>query len=392
MNICFIAHANNYHIEKWCRWFVSQGHEVHLVSFVNGTIDNVMVHWIDAAVGTNDSNFKKSRYLLHGREIRRTIDEIRPDVINVHYASSYGTAVALSGIKNYVLSVWGNDVYEFPRRSKVHEWMLRYSLSRATVLFSTSKAMAEECRKYTKKKFSITPFGVDMDLFSPNKRDRGKENTDFVIGTIKALRPKYGIDYLLKAVAILRKTRPEMPLKLRIAGKGESEEHLKKLAWDLHISDITTWLGFISQQQAAREWANMDIGIVASADESESFGVSVVEAQACGTPVIVSDIPGLMEATSPGQSSLVVPRKDERALADAIVKLYENINERIRMGECGRAYASRNYEMNHCFSKIEALLTGGYLERRSSSVFAPPAIPNWGGYAFERIVGTVCAL
>ena len=47
MKICFLAPANNYHTKKWCNWFASQGHEVHVVSFIKDSIDNVTVHYID---------------------------------------------------------------------------------------------------------------------------------------------------------------------------------------------------------------------------------------------------------------------------------------------------------------------------------------------------------
>ena len=91
--------------------------------------------------------------------------------------------------------------------------------------------------------------------------------------------------------------------------------------------------------------------------------VSAVEAQSCGVPVVISDIPGLMEAASPGVTALVVPRKDERALAKALVWLYRNPEAGKRMGEEGRKYVLENYEWNDCFSKIEQrlkMIRGGY--------------------------------
>lgn len=111
--------------------------------------------------------------------------------------------------------------------------------------------------------------------------------------------------------------------------------------------------GFISQENAAKEWANMDLAIVPSTLESESFGVSAVEAEACGTPVIISDIPGLMEATLPGVTSVVIPRRNEEALANAIVKLYNDSEERLTLGVEGRKFACSTYELNKCFEKPE---------------------------------------
>lgn len=351
MKICFLAPANSAHTQKWCRYFVSQGHTVDVISFIDAQIPDVTVHFVDTGASAGGSDKDKLKYLLKAGAVRKLVKRIASDVVNVHYATSYGTVAALARLKNYALSVWGSDIYEFPQKSPLHRALLKFSLKKASYLFSTSKAMAEEAAKYTKKSFEITPFGVDMDLFSMEKRSRG--DSDFVIGTVKSLAPAYGIDVLLRAAAIIKKEHPQIPLKVRIAGKGPCQEEYQALAAQLGIEDITTWLGFIPQEQAAAEWANMDVAVICS--NSESFGVSAVEAQSCGCPVIISDIPGLMEATKPGETSIVVPRRDECALADALVRLYNDPSLRKQMGTAGRAYVAENYELTACFRKVEAL-------------------------------------
>lgn len=350
MKICFLAPANSAHTKKWCRYFVSQGHAVDVISFIDAQIPDVTVHFIDTGASAGGSDKDKLKYLLKAGAVRKLVKKIAPDVVNVHYATSYGTVAALARLKNYALSVWGSDIYEFPQKSSLHRALLKFSLKKASHLFSTSKAMAEEASKYTKKPFEITPFGVDMDLFSPEKRT---DHADFIIGTVKSLAPAYAIDLILKAAAILRKEHPQIPLKVRIAGKGPCEQEYRELAAQLEIEDITTWLGFIPQEQAASEWANMDAVVICS--NSESFGVSAVEAQSCGCPVVISDIPGLMEATKPGETSIVVPRGNERAFADALVRLYNDPSLRKQMGITGRAYVAENYELTACFRKVEML-------------------------------------
>lgn len=352
MRICFVGPANSAHIVKWCTWFSKHGHEVHVISFTQGDIRNITVHVINVGVNAESNDLAKLKYLFSGKKIKKIIDEIKPDVVNAHYATSYGTALALSGVKNYVLSVWGSDVYDFPKKSFLHQLLLKYSLKKATHLFSTSKAMAEEASKYIEREFEITPFGVDIKLFTPDKRTRNADDGKFVVGTVKSLSDKYGIRYLLQAVAEVKK-QGNIPIELRIAGKGPQEHEYKQLAIELGIDDITHWLGFISQEEAAKEWANMDVAIVPS--ESESFGVSAVEAQACGTPVIVSDIPGLMEATQPGVTSVVVKRKDARAIVDEIIALHTAPEVREKMGEAGVRLVQEKYELNVCFEKIERL-------------------------------------
>ena len=355
MKILFLAPANNYHTQKWCGYFVSRGYEVHVISFFPGSIDGVTVHFLDCGVDWQQADSKKLKYLLKTPKIRRIVSQIEPDIISVHYATSYGTAAGIAGLKNYALSVWGGDVYTFPHKSPMHRALLQYSLEHAACLLSTSAAMAREVGKYTDKAFSVTPFGVKTDLFSPDKRTRAANDGSFVVGTVKALKPKYGIDVLLHAAKLVTEQHPEIPLRLRIAGEGPCESEYRALADRLGISGITEWLGFISQEDAAVEWANMDIAVVPSVTDSESFGVSAVEAEACETPVIISDVPGLMEATQPGVTSVVVTRKSAQALADAIVLLYRNPEIRKKMGQAGRKLVMEKFDYTLCFENIEKI-------------------------------------
>ena len=213
--------------------------------------------------------------------------------------------------------------------------------------------MADEAAKYTDKNLLITPFGVDMELFTPEKRTRPDNDGRFVIGTVKGLEQKYGIHHLLRAAALVVKERPDIPLEVRIAGRGTQEEALKSLADELGLHDRVTWLGFIPQEQAAQEWANLDIAIIASESESESFGVSAVEAQASGAPVIISNIPGLMEACNGGKSAVVVPRRDARAIADQVEALYDQPEHRAKLAAIASSYARSTYELNACFDIVD---------------------------------------
>lgn len=354
MKICFIASAESTHTVKWCRWFADRGHEVHVISFEKAAMDRmdgIEVHPIDVGADAHGNELQKIGYLFSGGKIKAIVKEIKPDIVHVHYASGYGIATALSGVSGYVLSVWGSDVYEFPRRSPLHRALLKLSLRKASYLFSTSQAMAEEASKYTDKPFQITPFGVDTALFSPDKGDRVCHEEEFIVGTVKTLLPKYGIDYLIKAVAMVHRNHPEIPIRLRIAGKGSFEKEYRELAIEEGIGEIVTWLGFIPQEEAAREWASMDVAVVYST--LESFGVSAVEAQSCGTPLIIADIPGLMEATEPGITCEVVPRKNVQLLSDAIVSLYEDKERRKRLGDAGREFVRKNLELDKCFLEVE---------------------------------------
>ncbi len=353
MRILYAASAASGHTKKFCDYFAAQGHEVHVISFVPGVIDSADVKVINTGAEILGGDFQKLKYLKAISFVKQQVKLLKPDVINAHYLTSYGGIMALTGIKNYIVSVWGSDVYDFPRKSFLHKLWVKFSLNRAGTLLSTSKAMADEAGKYTRKKFFITPFGVDMNLFSPDSSTRSHADGQFIVCCVKSLAPKYGIEYLIRAARIIRDKRPDINLKVRIAGSGILEAHLKTLTKELHLNDIISFLGYITQQEAAKEWAQADISVIPS--ESESFGVSAVEAQACESPVIISDIPGLMEATSPGYSSIVVPRRNPEAIAENVINLYDNPELRRTLGRNGRKFVAERYELNHCFSYIESL-------------------------------------
>lgn len=334
-----------------CKWFTTQGHTIDVISFEKDTQANpyATIHTIPVRLDPKTANnLSKLQYLIHGKMLRKIVEKINADIINVHYASSYGSAAALAGIGKYVLSVWGSDIFSFPNYSFFHRQLIKFSLRHAECIFSTSDAMAKETRKYTDKPIFITPFGVDTNIFHPYEREK---RTDFVVGTVKTLTHEYGISLLLQAAAILRKNNPEIPLRLRIAGTGKDEAELKFLAKHLGLGEITTWLGFLPQEQVALEWANFDVAVIVS--DVESFGVAALEAQACATPLVVSDAPGLLETTLPGVSSIVIPRKDSHALADALIQLYRDESLRKNMGGGGIRYVSEKYEINHCFKRME---------------------------------------
>lgn len=234
MKIVFLAPANNYHTVKWCKYFREQGYLVYVISFIYGEIDGVKVYSINTIAKPQDNDFKKIGYILSFFKVRKLIEKISPDFVSVHYASSYGFIAALAGIKRYTLSVWGSDIYDFPRKSIFHKMIIKYSLSKATYILSTSRAMALESKKYTDKHIDITPFGVDMGLFNIAKRIR-KDDDKFVIGIVKSLEPHYGIKTLLEAVSILKEELPQIYIELRIAGRGSKVNEYKEYAKQIGI-------------------------------------------------------------------------------------------------------------------------------------------------------------
>lgn len=354
MKICYLAPANNPHTIKWCKYFKLKGHDIHLISFVPGEIEGIHIHNIVFEKGIENKNyFSKLKYLLQINKIKKIIKDIEPDIIHAHYATSYGIIGALSNSHPYVLSVWGSDVYDFPQISPIHKQFIKFNLKKADYILSTSKDMKKETEKYTDKSIEVTPFGVDIYKFKP--LPGLKDHKQFVIGTVKTLKPKYGIEYLIKAFKILKDKFPQENLKLKIAGKGEQEEELKNLCEDLQIQQDVEFLGFLSEDEVIGTFNTFDVAVFPSVLDSESFGVAAVEAQACGLPVIISNVGGLPEATSPNNTSLVVEKKNEKELAKALEKIMVDENLRQTLSTNARDFVLKNYNIEDNFRKVELL-------------------------------------
>lgn len=281
------------------------------------------------------------------------LSEIQPDILNAHYASGYGTLARLSGFHPYILCAWGGDIYEFPRRGGLHKRWLTGNLLSPDLLLSSSRTMAKEIRTIAPDgpDLHVVPFGVDVEYFHPKAPDNKATNSrPIVIGTVKALYKQYGIDILLEAFAHLRdnleKSMPDTAcaMRLRIVGDGPEYGALISLAKSLRIDSVTDFVGPVGHDRVPDELGEMDVYVALS--RRESFGVSIIEASACGLPVIVSDVGGLPEVVIDGITGLVVPSNNIEAAARAIEALILDGDLRARMGSAGRSHVISNYDWN----------------------------------------------
>jgi glycosyltransferase involved in cell wall biosynthesis len=267
----------------------------------------------------------------------------QPQVVHAHYATSYGLLGSLSGFHPFMLSVWGSDVFEFPDRSVFHKWLLKFNFKRADTILATSEALKKRIGNYTRKRVGIVPFGVDTSVFYPMPASN-KENGAIYIGMVKALEEKYGLAVIIDAMQILMKKHPQMNFKLLLVGEGEGFEYYRDQIKSLDLSDSVILTGKVPHDQIHYYHNLIDIFLNVSI-VNESFGVSVLEAMACGKPVIVSDAPGLVEIVN-SENSIIVPKGNSLELHDAIEKLANDPELRIRMGEEGRKHVQLNYEFS----------------------------------------------
>jgi glycosyltransferase involved in cell wall biosynthesis len=358
MKIVYLAPANSIHTQRWVNALVSRGHQVTLFTQHDSSLSN-----IDSRVNIQTLPFCGSKgYFLNFISLRKQLQKLSPDLLNVHYASGYGFLSALVKYKPTLLSVWGSDVFDFPYESKLKGTIIRFNLRKATSLASTSHVMAKQvgCLVPDLPLATVTPFGVDCQQFQPLP-DR-VVNT-ITIGTVKTLLYKYGIDLLIKAFsyltndAELKSSGVASRLRLIIVGGGAQRAELEGLVKSLGIEYFVSFEGAVAHVDVPKWLNRLDIFVAASRLDSESFGVAAVEASACGIPVVVSNAGGLPEVVKDGVTGLVVPKEDAFALFEAIKKLVVDDRLREKMAGAGREHVLSNYSWEHCVDIMETVYT-----------------------------------
>ncbi len=354
MKLAFLAARSSIHTVRWVNALAERGHEVYLLSIQKGgdTLDErVKVHYLPIAAPAG--------YYFNAWTVKKLLSTLKPDILHAHYASGYGTLGRLSGFHPYILSVWGSDVYDFPLKSPVHRKIIVRNLRAADWLCSTSHVMKDQTLSlFPTPNISVIPFGIDTRKFNKIS-DQRPDKEEIVVGTVKTLAPKYGIDVLIRAFALARESmikgnyKDAAKLRLLIVGGGPDETKLKNLARELNIADITTFCGRVPHEEVPKYLNSMDIYVAVSVSESESFGVAIIEASACGLPVIVSDVGGLPEVVVANKTGLIVRREDVSGTAEAIIKLVRDRDLREQMGLNGRLHVQENYEWSKNVSQME---------------------------------------
>lgn len=355
MKIVLLSGASSIHTIRWANGLAEAGHEVHVIS------QQAQLEPMGARVQVHCFPFRGVLgYFTMVPAVKKLLAKIKPDIVNAHYASGYGTTARLVGYHPWLLSVWGSDVYDFPEKSFLHKWLVRKNLLAADAVASTSVCMAEQTLSFTPElaDIAITPFGVDTAYYQSLTTSLAERDTSqaIVVGTVKSLASTYGIDTLLQAFAVLlqslAKTHPaiEKKLSLRLVGTGPQEKELKALAQELEIDARVTFVGRVDSNDVPKELEKLDIYVALS--RRESFGVAIIEAGAAGRPVVVSNAGGLPEVVVNGTTGLVIPRENPQAAADAIAQLVLDQDLRIKMGEAGKQHVVNTYDWGACVNTM----------------------------------------
>ena len=179
-------------------------------------------------------------------------------------------------------------------------------------------------------KISVIPFGIDVEMFRPAKQNPKHDQLSLLYAG--SLYPLKGVPCLIQAVAEAEEYG--LRIKLNIAGEGAQKPELAALTRKLGIEKDVIFLGAVPYADMPRLYQDCDVYCFPTL--GEPFGKAMIEAMACGKPVIASRIGGPTEVIQNGVNGILVPPGNVEELAEEIVLLENDENARRRIGEKAR--------------------------------------------------------
>jgi L-malate glycosyltransferase len=297
VKLLLLSDTYSEHTEKWALGLAESGFQVGIFSFNKSSYPwyehpNITVFFEPDKKINAESNLTKLAYIKYVTVLKKIIKQFKPDVLHAHYATSYGLVGALSGFHPFVISAWGTDVMRFPQKNFVAKSILKYNFRNADLICATSPTIKEYIQQFVNKPVTIVPFGIDIADFKPKTNGITIfEPNDFVIASIKPLETIYKIDVLIEAFAEL--CNHYKHIRLLILGEGSEFNNLKLLCEKLKVNEKVCFTGRVPFNQVSNYFNACSI--LVNISEYESFGVSVIEAMACGKPTVVTNVGGLKD-------------------------------------------------------------------------------------------------
>ena len=343
------------HLHEIFGRIAAKGHHVTLLCggwrgcAPRATLDGIEVH----RVGT------RYTFPLHAhRYFRNTLAGTPFDVLveDINKVPLYTTVWGVTPIVVLVPHLFGGTAFqEVPAPVAAVVWLAERPIAVAYAqsgFHAISQSTADDLvlRGVPRDRIRVIYPGIDTTAFTPMPAARASTPVFTYLGRLKRYK---GVDVVLRAFA--RLAHPTAVLD--IAGTGDHRPALEALAASLDLRDRVRFLGFIPEDEKVallrRSWA------LVFASPKEGWGITNLEAAACGTPVIASNSPGIRESVVDGQTGYLVRHGDEDEMADAMRRIAESPALVASLGQGGRRFAetfswdkAANETLEHLQSEI----------------------------------------
>ena len=266
-------------------------------------------------------------------QVRRILREEHFDILHLH--EPFAPLLCVSALAYSTGTTVGtfHACHARSRTYSVSQPLLKRWFPKLNGKITVSQAALNYVTRYFPGEYHIIPNGIDIKCFSPigphrTEFDDGKLNVLFV----GRLEKRKGLEHLINACAIVKKELSNFRL-IVVGPVTRMRTGYQEQARKLNLDDIV-FTGFVSNEELPHYYRTADI-FCAPATGGESFGIVLLEAMACGKPVVASNIEGYASVLTHGEEGLLVPPADEEALAQALLSLLHDRSRREQMGTRG---------------------------------------------------------
>lgn len=283
---------------------------------------------------------------LHG-----VLESIKPDLVHAGPVQTAAYYTAKVGFHPLVTMSWGSDLMLDADENPFSQHITRFTLERTDVLVGDCACVGNKAELFgfANPNYFQFPWGVDLQHFSPNGSANLREKLGWqdkvVLLSNRSFSPLYGVDVLLDAFAAAYADNPN--LRLLLFGKGLLESQFKQFVVDHNLADRVHFGGHVTLEELPDVYRSADIYL--SASHSDGSSVSLMEALACGLPVVVSDIPGNLEWVEEGEQGWLFKDGDAQEFAQKILNAVLQLDKLESMKAGNRALAEQRADWKKNF-------------------------------------------
>jgi L-malate glycosyltransferase len=281
--------------------------------------------------------------------------DLQPDLVHAGPLQGPALVSALSGCHPLVSMSWGFDLLRTAKRSPWMHHATVCALKHSDVLVADCQTVADETARYgfPREMMVLFPWGVDLNHFSPKIAAASGQTLkealgwmdQFVVCCNRAWYPQYGVDLLAQAFADAWQHRPD--LRLILAGDGSHAEQIHRIL--APVSNAVHFPGWVNYEDLPGFYGAGDLFV--SPSHCDGSSVSLMEALACGRPVLVSNIPSNREWVKPGAVGDLFVDGEADSLVNKLLALASDplLDE---YGQRSRALAEQRADWHVNFQKL----------------------------------------
>jgi glycosyltransferase involved in cell wall biosynthesis len=363
MRIIFIANPDSANTKVWVNWFARRGHQVSLIS---DTYSNINWPGMEIYDLPKKFNIRTIRYFLWELWIRKIIKEWHPDILHAHRVSSAGWLGSFSGFHPFVVTPWGSDLFLHPERSYIAHKLANIVLKNADLITLNSKTLHQKAIQLgaDPNLCQFVSWGVDLNIFYPStkttlRKELGCGNAPIILSP-RAVKPLYNLDVIIESIPMVLNIFPDAIYLIQSYNIDHIyKDKLEKRINELGINSSLQWVPFQSSERYV-DYFRISNAVI-SIPSSDSMPITVLEALACGAPVIVSDLPSMREIIVDQVNGKIVPTRNVQALTNATIALLKDPQMQASFSRYNTQWvqenANRDYEMKKMESLYQNLMT-----------------------------------